>query len=83
MTPVLKCGSRVDEISTLQVLAAKNRVLINTVNGARNTADCEAKQNDMLSHLEKGSVHVFLSVVYKNPVPFKQVNRWVGENTYK
>ncbi|MBN1538131.1 MAG: hypothetical protein JW908_15445 [Anaerolineales bacterium] len=81
--PALKCGGRVEEISTLQLLAAKNHVLINTVYGARNTADCEEKQKDMLSHLESGTVHVFLSVVYKNPVSLEQVKQFMGENTYK
>jgi hypothetical protein len=72
LTPAWDCGGGW-EIPPLQMLAAKNHVLVNTAYTARQSPNCKRKSNDDQADLKAGSVHFYSNTIYRN-----QVENWMG-----
>jgi|GEM_PF-929609 len=75
--PAWNCGGS-REIPPLQMLAAKNHVLINTAYAARQSPNCKRKTNDDRIDITEGTVHFYTSSITR-----KQVENWMGEDAKK
>lgn len=67
LTPSWGCGGGWD-IPTLQMLAAKNHVIVNTAYTARQAPNCKRKANNDRSNIEEGTVHVYSNAISQNQV---------------
>jgi hypothetical protein len=72
LLPSWNCGGDWD-IPTLQLLATKNRVLVNTAYTARQSPNCKRKSNDDRLHIEAGTIHFYSTTIDRN-----QVENWMG-----